>query len=473
MRKRITKILMAAVALCTALSAEAYDFEAAGIYYNITSETDKTVDVTWGDNYYEGDITIPSTVSNGGTTYTVTSIGGSAVMGRSAFSYCSGLTSVTIPNSVTSIGSSAFSYCSSLASVTIPESVTSIGSGAFSGCSSLNEINCLATVPPVCGTDCFYGVDKENCTLNVPVGTEDAYKAAKGWKEFMYEDYFTVDGIRYAVISSENQTAAVVSKGEKYSGDITIPSSVRHNGNTYKVTSMEDRLFYECYNLTSISLPESITAIEEYTFYHCNNLTTITIPDGVTSIGAKAFYWCSSLTSINIPDGVTEIGEGAFYMCSKLSSIDIPDGVTEIGGSAFSSCRSLTEIYCAATVPPVCGSWCFDYVDKAACTLYVPKGAADDYKTANGWKDFTNIVGTDFAGIEEIAADAAADVRVYAAAGRIVVENAAAGTPIAVYSADGMLIYSGVVSDAFTEIPAPAGKLYIVKCGNAVFKTVM
>ena len=112
-------------------------------------------------------------------------------------------------------------------------------------------------------------------------------------------------------------------------------------------------------------------------------------------------------------------------------------------------------------------------MDKTACTLYVPEGTADGYKSANEWEDFYNIVETDFSGIEDIAADAAADVKVYAAAGRIIVENAAAGTPIAVYSADGVLIYGGVVSDAFTEIPAPAGKLYIVKCGNAVFKTVM
>ena len=335
----------------------------------------------------------------------------------------------------------------------------------------------------------------------------------------MYEDYFTVDGIRYAVISSENQTAAVVSKGEKYSGDITILSSVGHNGNTYKVTSMEDRLFYQCSDLSSIRLSENITAIEDEAFYQCSNLKSVYIPNNVTEIGERAFYWCSKLTSIDIPDGVTSIGSSAFSGCSSLTSINIPDGVTEIGGAAFSSCGRLTtidipdevtsignsafsscnslesvtlgsgvetigasafsscyglnEIYCAATVPPICGSWCFLGVDTKACTLNVPEGSADDYRVADEWKDFYNIVGTDFSGTEEVAADAAADVKVYAAAGRIVVENAAAGTPIAVYSADGVRIYSGVVSDTFTEIPAPAGKLYIVKCGKAVFKTVM
>ena len=80
---------------------------------------------------------------------------------------------------------------------------------------------------------------------------------------------------------------------------------------------------------------------------------------------------------------------------------------------------------------------------------------------------------TDFAGSGEIAADAAAAAKVYAAAGCIVVENAAAGTPIAVYTADGVQVYGGTVSDGRTEIPAQAGKLYIVRCGNAAYKTAM
>ena len=103
----------------------------------------------------------------------------------------------------------------------------------------------------------------------------------------------------------------------------------------------------------------------------------------------------------------------------------------------------------------------------------MPEGTADDYRAADGWKEFFNIVETDFSGIGEIAADAAAAAKVYAAAGRIVVENAAAGTPIVVYTADGVQVYGGTASDGRTEIPAQAGKLYIVRCGNAAYKTAM
>ena len=603
MRKRITKNLLTAVALCTALSAEAYDFEAGGIYYNITSDTYKTVEVTFGSSVYAGDITIPSSVSNSGTTYTVTSIGerafsycsglksidipdgvtsvsegafssctgltsidipdrvteignyafvgcksltsinipdGVTSMGDGVFSGCTGLTSATLGKGVTSIGYSAFSDCSKLITITIPDGVTSIGNSAFYDCSSLTEINCLATVPPACEADCFSGVDKDKCTLRVPEGTEETYKTAKTWKEFLYEGIFSVEGINYAITSSLNKTVDVISGGN-YTGNITIPATVINDGTTYAVTSIGnsafslcseltsislpngvtsigDSAFENCYDLTSIDIPDGVTSIGSSAFENCYDLTSIDIPDGVTSIAGRAFYrcskltsidipdgvteigtWafreCSSLTSINIPDGVTEIGEwafsscslisinipervtsirqGVFHWCGSLTSIDIPDGVTSIGANAFEGCINLAEIYCAANVPPVCGNYCFDNVNKTACTLYVPEGTADDYRVADEWKDFTNILETDLSGIEEIAADAAADVKVYAAAGRIVVENAAAGTPIAVYSADGVQIYGGTVSDTRTEIPAPAGKLYIVKCGNAVFKTVM
>ncbi|MBQ2123904.1 MAG: leucine-rich repeat domain-containing protein, partial [Bacteroidaceae bacterium] len=136
--KQKLQALGAALMLC-ATPLFAHDFMVDGIYYNITSETDKRVAVTYGEFYpvyldeYSGIVTIPESVTCNGNTYSVTSIG------DEAFQYCSCLTSVEIPNSVTSIGASAFSDCLSLTSVEIPNSVTSIVS-AFSGCPSLTSI---------------------------------------------------------------------------------------------------------------------------------------------------------------------------------------------------------------------------------------------------------------------------------------------------------------------------------------------
>ena len=588
MKKGFTKVLLAAAALFVSPGASAaYGiFEADGIYYYITSEADKTVEVTSVDNKYVVDVSIPATVEYGGDTYTVTKIG------DYAFTECSSLTSVDIPDGVTSLGDGAFCYCSGLESVTLGSGLETIGDWAFEGCSSLAEITCRATVPPVCGQYCFADVDISNCTLSVPEWAEEAYKTADVWKEFLYE-YFMSGGIKYGALTSSQGNIATVLAGGEYTGDITIPATVENGGITYTVTSIKGYAFAECSDLVSVDIPDGVVSIGEAAFNYCSSLTYIDIPAGVTSIGYGTFSGCSSLASIDIPDGVISIGERAFSNCSslesvtlgsgvetigdyafmscinlksinipdgvvsigdyafsscgRLESVDIPDGITSIGDYAFSACHSLAsidipdgvvsigentfsgcaslesvtlgsgletigdkafqncgslesvtlgrgvetignyafadcsnlvEINSLATLPPACSSGifsspCFDGVDKNACTLNVPEGTADDYRAADGWKEFFNIVETDFAGSGEIAADATAAAKVYAAAGRIVVENAAAGTPIAVYTADGVRIYSGVVSDTFTEIPAPAGKLYIVKCGKAVFKTVM
>ena len=351
----------------------------------------------------------------------------------------------------------------------------------------------------------------------MPEWAEEAYKTADVWKEFLYE-YFMSGGIRYGALTSSQGNIAMVVAGGDYRGGITIPATVENGGITYTVTSIKGYAFAECSSLTSVDIPNGVTSIEYRAFMGCG-LTSIDIPDGVVSIGESAFYGCFSLESvtlgsgletigeyafmscinlksINIPDGVVSIGdyafsscgrlesvtlgsgletigESAFTECSSLASVDIPDGVVSIGEEAFSGCISLTEITCRGTAPPVCGPRSFDYVDKNACTLNVPEGTADDYKAADGWKEFFNIAETDFAGSGEIAADATASAKVYAAAGRIVVENVAAGTPIAVYTADGVQVYGGTASGGRTEIPAQAGKLYIVRCGNAAYKTAM
>ncbi len=125
MKRVCMKTAMLLVAWCCTMGAWAYDFEANGIYYGITSTADKTVEVVVGDAQYSGDVTIPATVAYDGITYRVTSIG------KHAFYDCSNLASIVISEGVTSIRDYAFFNCSSLASITLPESLTSIESETF------------------------------------------------------------------------------------------------------------------------------------------------------------------------------------------------------------------------------------------------------------------------------------------------------------------------------------------------------
>ena len=209
MKKNVLKLLLAMVCLLGSTSVSAYDFEVDGIYYNVISMNDGTCKVTSGDSEYKGDIVIPTTFDYEGTMWTVVTIG------YRAFNWCTSLTSVTIPNSVTSIGDYAFYLCTSLTSVTIPNSVTTIGQGSFKDCSSLTSVtigssvrsigreaykdcNELITIyslnptPPSIGTDGFVYSQYMNATVYVPQEALAAYKTANVWKNF--KNIQSIDG---------------------------------------------------------------------------------------------------------------------------------------------------------------------------------------------------------------------------------------------------------------------------------------
>ena len=200
----------------------------------------------------------------------------------------------------------------------------------------------------------------------------------------------------------------------EYTGTVNIPSTVKYNGTTYIVKSIGDYAFYGCSSLTSIEIPNSVKGIDYCAFSDCSDLTSIEIPNSVTSVGDFAFSGCSGLTSIEIPNSVTSIGRGAFLYCSGLTSVTIPNSVTSIGNYAFYNCTGLTEIVSLASIPPICNAGVFGYVDKSLCTLKVPKGSKDDYRQADGWKDFVNIEEVDVTGIEAVAAESVGNAEITA-----------------------------------------------------------
>lgn len=224
----------------------------------------------------------------------------------------------------------------------------------------------------------------------------------------------------------------------KYTGDIVIPSTVTYNNADYTVTSIGDDAFNNCWDLTSVTIPNSVTTIGRWVFNNCKSmtsvsignsvgsmgdqvfcnctsLTTLTIPNSVKSIGNYAFQDCSSLTSISISCNVMGIGESVFSGCSSLTHLSIPNGVTSIGicafrgctgltyivlpsslvyinDQAFESCTGLTDVYCYAETIPYTSNEIFMSTPINEVTLHVPAVSIEAYKEKKPWSDFKNFV---------------------------------------------------------------------------------
>ena len=155
-------------------------------------------------------------------------------------------------------------------------------------------------------------------------------------------DPVEIDGIYYYLNSKTNQAEVTEpTNNYRYSGKVTIPSTVTYNGTEYSVTAIGDEAFMHSRDLTSITIPASVTTIGECAFTACTGLTSVTLNNGLTSIGEYAFSQCSSLTSVTIPATVTSIGYAPFADCKKLASITVKSG-----NSVFDSrnnCNALIE----------------------------------------------------------------------------------------------------------------------------------
>lgn len=350
--------------------------------FNITSHT-ATVKGLSADGMSKNSVTIPASVVYSSDTYAVVSIN------SYAFSDNATLTSVTIEGGV-SISTGAFSNCTSLISIALPDTTSVVASGSFSGCTSLNSLvlfgnsvtdytYVISLLPETITSVAFNSTaqvslesiasieritkigivdstathdisgltfkDMSGTTITDPEDIEGNVFEAES--RTVWIQIATIEpsdpNVRYQV-NREDMTAQVIGLYDNTATGAIIDGYFISEGAAFEVTSIADNAFSGYTSLASVTIPDSVTSIGSSAFSGCTSLAAVTLPDDITSISSGTFNDCSSLTGITIPDGVTSIGDGAFTSCSALTSVTMQEGVTSIGNGAFNGCSDLEAI---------------------------------------------------------------------------------------------------------------------------------
>lgn len=329
------------------------------------------------------------------------------------YNYCEGV--ITFDCEQTAIDDSAFSKCTKLKEIIIPDSVKAIGDSAFNGCTGLTKVtfgNNVATI----GEQAFYG-----CTLltsaefpnSVTTIGRRAFDNCTNLTNVTFGNNITEidsNAFAYTSLTSISIPKSVTTIGGEPFGWCNNLSSVyiedlvawcKVTGGPLVQGGSANRPLYSLYLngklVTDLVIPDGFTAIDNCVFANCKSLRSLTISESVTSICAGAFECCTGLTSVTIPDSVTTIGSSAFNDCVRLSSITIPDSVTRIGSSAFGFCDNLKKVYCKAAIPPTLGSQVFYTSYNSVPYIYVPNESVSKYRSATNWKDYSYYIrGYDF-----------------------------------------------------------------------------
>lgn len=306
---RLIRMWCVIMSLCVAIGVVAINKQ------NVSADTDSTTGLIYSvaDSMttitgfsapagFNGALDIPSWLGG----YPVTSIA------RMAFHQNSSITSVSVPNIVTSIGDGAFQFCS-LSSIELSDSVTSIGNYAFNGCENLSGITIPQGVTNI-GTGAF-----DNCPSLSSISVHASNSS-----------YKSVSGVLYSKSGTQ-----LIRCPENKSGAIDIPAGV---------TGMDSGALSRCTKISSVSFPVGMTSIRGSAFMNCSELKSISLPQGLTFIGNYAFKNCHRISNVNIPSTVTYVGEEAFHGCYSLKNAFFYGNAPTMGVRVFGGASASFEV---------------------------------------------------------------------------------------------------------------------------------
>jgi len=302
--------------------------------------------------------------------------------------------SFILPSSITSIGSYSFYNCKFLTSINIPASVTNIGVNAFGGCNAL--INVDAANPNYSSIDGVLFDKNKTSIIHCPISKTGNYTIPSSVTSiiiFAFESCEKLSSITIPTSVTSVEELAFTTCSASINVDVNNPNFSGIDGVLF---NKEQTKLIHCpaSKTGNYIIPSSVISIEKYAFMHCYRLENVSIPLSVIFIGDNSFSQCLGLKTVSISSSVNSIGVSAFHSCKGLLDLTIPLSVARIGMDAFNDCINLRSIHCN-TISPINFTpyvTIFRNLNKSSCTLYVPYGSKDSYKSAPIWKEFTNII---------------------------------------------------------------------------------
>lgn len=330
-------------------------------------------------------------------------------IGNNAFEECSNLTDVELSSKVEAIGSEAFYYCSSLQKIVIPKSVKTIEWRTFMGCKNLKKVELPDELNEISSQafSCCSKLDYIKFPKSLTSISEDAFEdcnalsnidipSLESWMNISQDSHWCT--AVHLLLNGEEITNLVIPNSVK-----VIKDNAFYNCGYIKtvifpktVEKINNWAFHGCASLTSVDLNDEINELGWGAFYNCTSLENVKFPARLKTIGGVAFAYCPSLKKAVLPNEIEKLDQGAFANCSSLYYVSIPESVNAIGNGVFSRCEKLKALSCFWGKPIAISLAVFqdtydEKFDFNNCTLYVPQGSYEAYRTADVWKDFGTI----------------------------------------------------------------------------------